>query len=134
MGKNSGPRGSSEKTAQQALCGGAAIARPLNVWQKEHSHCVWTGWFQSFYFYCFSNVLQFITVFSFFKNSSSAWKMFIFFIINFSLFPTQIPRNNRLMYVHSYQSVVWNTMVSRRIDAFGLKAVEGDLILKGSQY
>ncbi|XP_029698081.1 pseudouridylate synthase 7 homolog isoform X1 [Takifugu rubripes] len=43
-----------------------------------------------------------------------------------------IPRNNRLMYVHSYQSVVWNTMVSRRIDAFGLKAVEGDLILKGT--
>ncbi|MEQ2167842.1 multisubstrate pseudouridine synthase 7, partial [Goodea atripinnis] len=34
----------------------------------------------------------------------------------------QIPRNNRLMYVHSYQSVVWNTMVSRRIEAFGLKA------------
>ncbi|CAG08629.1 unnamed protein product, partial [Tetraodon nigroviridis] len=43
-----------------------------------------------------------------------------------------IPRNNRLMYVHSYQSLVWNTMVSRRIDAFGLKAVEGDLILKGT--
>lgn len=48
-------------------------------------------------------------------------------------FSPQIPRNNRLMYVHSYQSVVWNTMVSRRIEAFGLKAVEGDLILKGSQ-
>uniref|UniRef100_A0A1A7X294 Pseudouridylate synthase 7 homolog n=1 Tax=Iconisemion striatum TaxID=60296 RepID=A0A1A7X294_9TELE len=43
-----------------------------------------------------------------------------------------IPRNNRLMYVHSYQSVVWNTMVSRRIDAFGLKAVEGDLVLRGT--
>ncbi|XP_034074678.1 pseudouridylate synthase 7 homolog [Gymnodraco acuticeps] len=43
-----------------------------------------------------------------------------------------LPRNNRLMYVHSYQSVVWNTMVSRRIDAFGLKAVEGDLVLKGT--
>lgn len=55
-------------------------------------------------------------------------------IINFSLSPPQIPRNNRLMYIHSYQSVVWNTMVSRRIDAFGLRAVEGDLILKGSQY
>ena len=44
----------------------------------------------------------------------------------------QIPRNNRLMYIHSYQSVVWNTMVSRRIEAFGLKAVEGDIVLKGS--
>ncbi|XP_060948687.1 pseudouridylate synthase 7 homolog isoform X1 [Limanda limanda] len=43
-----------------------------------------------------------------------------------------IPRNNRLMYIHSYQSVVWNTMVSRRIEAFGLRAVEGDLILRGT--
>ncbi|XP_061825352.2 pseudouridylate synthase 7 homolog [Nerophis lumbriciformis] len=44
-----------------------------------------------------------------------------------------IPRNNRLMYIHSYQSVMWNTMVSRRIDAFGLKAVEGDLVLRGTK-
>ncbi|XP_061679196.1 pseudouridylate synthase 7 homolog isoform X2 [Syngnathoides biaculeatus] len=44
-----------------------------------------------------------------------------------------IPRNNRLMYIHSYQSVVWNTMVSRRIDAFGLTAVEGDLVLRGTK-
>lgn len=45
----------------------------------------------------------------------------------------QIPRNNRLMYIHSYQSFVWNTMVSRRIQAFGLKAVAGDLVLRGSK-
>lgn len=37
------------------------------------------------------------------------------------------------MYIHSYQSVVWNTMVSRRIEAFGLRAVEGDLVLRGSE-
>ncbi|KAK2917611.1 pseudouridylate synthase 7 homolog isoform X2 [Channa argus] len=43
-----------------------------------------------------------------------------------------IPRNNRLMYIHSYQSVVWNTMVSRRIEAFGLKPTGGDLVLKGT--
>lgn len=53
--------------------------------------------------------------------------MSVFFCVCF-----QIPRNNRLMYIHSYQSVVWNTMVSRRIEAFGLKAVEGDIVLKGS--
>ncbi|XP_051545325.1 pseudouridylate synthase 7 homolog isoform X2 [Myxocyprinus asiaticus] len=42
-----------------------------------------------------------------------------------------IPRNNRLMYIHSYQSFVWNSMVSRRLEVFGLRAVEGDLILRG---
>lgn len=45
VGKDSGPRGSSEKAAQQALCGGAAAARPVYVWQEEHRHCFWTGWF-----------------------------------------------------------------------------------------
>ncbi|XP_033018001.1 pseudouridylate synthase 7 homolog [Lacerta agilis] len=42
-----------------------------------------------------------------------------------------IPRNNRLMYIHSYQSYVWNNMVSRRIEEYGLVAVPGDLVLKG---
>ncbi|XP_041441200.1 pseudouridine synthase 7 L homeolog isoform X2 [Xenopus laevis] len=42
-----------------------------------------------------------------------------------------IPRNNRLMYIHSYQSYVWNNMVSKRIEEFGLKVVPGDLVLKG---
>uniref|UniRef100_A0A8C2FR27 Pseudouridylate synthase 7 homolog n=1 Tax=Cyprinus carpio TaxID=7962 RepID=A0A8C2FR27_CYPCA len=44
-----------------------------------------------------------------------------------------IPRNNRLMYIHSYQSYVWNCMVSKRMEAFGLRAVEGDLVLRGSE-
>uniref|UniRef100_A0A671PYI3 Pseudouridylate synthase 7 homolog n=1 Tax=Sinocyclocheilus anshuiensis TaxID=1608454 RepID=A0A671PYI3_9TELE len=43
-----------------------------------------------------------------------------------------IPRNNRLMYIHSYQSYIWNSMVSKRMEAFGLRAVEGDLVLRGS--
>lgn len=79
--------------------------------------------------------IVFQIVYFHFPNNFSAWKMVhqLFHHQLFSFSP-QIPRNNRLMYVHSYQSVVWNTMVSRRIDAFGLKAVEGDLILKGSQY
>ncbi|KAK2514563.1 hypothetical protein Q9233_014931 [Columba guinea] len=42
-----------------------------------------------------------------------------------------IPRNNRLMYIHSYQSYVWNNMVSKRIEEYGLRAVPGDLTLKG---
>lgn len=49
VGKDSGPRGSSEKTAKQALCGGPAIARPLHVRQKEHSHCIRTGEFLIFF-------------------------------------------------------------------------------------
>ncbi|XP_063997833.1 pseudouridylate synthase 7 homolog isoform X2 [Pogoniulus pusillus] len=43
-----------------------------------------------------------------------------------------IPRNNRLMYIHSYQSYVWNNMVSKRIEEYGLRAVPGDLVLKGA--
>ncbi|XP_036748276.2 pseudouridylate synthase 7 homolog isoform X2 [Manis pentadactyla] len=43
-----------------------------------------------------------------------------------------IPRNNRLMYIHSYQSYVWNNMVSKRIEEYGLKPVAGDLVLKGA--
>ncbi|XP_005377303.1 PREDICTED: pseudouridylate synthase 7 homolog isoform X2 [Chinchilla lanigera] len=43
-----------------------------------------------------------------------------------------IPRNNRLMYIHSYQSYVWNNMVSKRIEDYGLKPVAGDLVLKGA--
>lgn len=43
-----------------------------------------------------------------------------------------IPRNNRLMYIHSYQSYVWNNMVSQRIEEYGLKIVPGDLVLKGA--
>uniref|UniRef100_UPI00398ED770 pseudouridylate synthase 7 homolog isoform X2 n=1 Tax=Pristiophorus japonicus TaxID=55135 RepID=UPI00398ED770 len=42
-----------------------------------------------------------------------------------------IPRNNRLMYIHSYQSYVWNKLVSKRIEEYGLKVVSGDLVLKG---
>ncbi|GAB1604999.1 pseudouridylate synthase 7 homolog [Argonauta hians] len=39
-----------------------------------------------------------------------------------------IPRNTRLMYVHSYQSYVWNSMVSKRIKQFGLVPIIGDLV------
>ncbi|CCF48872.1 hypothetical protein NDA10_003451 [Ustilago hordei] len=40
-----------------------------------------------------------------------------------------IPRTLRLMYVHAYQSYVWNRLVSERIERFGSgEAVEGDVV------
>ena len=41
----------------------------------------------------------------------------------------QIPRNLRLIYVHAYQSYVWNLVVSRRFELFGLEVQEGDLVI-----
>ncbi|KAL8602843.1 hypothetical protein ACOMHN_056337 [Nucella lapillus] len=40
-----------------------------------------------------------------------------------------LTRNARLLYPHSYQSMVWNTVASRRLQTFGLKPVVGDLVL-----
>lgn len=39
-----------------------------------------------------------------------------------------IPRNIRLMYIHAYQSFVWNHVVSRRMKQFGTNVVVGDLV------
>ena len=40
-----------------------------------------------------------------------------------------IPRNLRLMYVHAYQSLVWNVAASHRWKRFGSNVIEGDLVL-----
>lgn len=41
----------------------------------------------------------------------------------------KIPRNLRTMYVHAYQSYVWNAVASKRIELFGLEVTEGDLVI-----
>ena len=40
-----------------------------------------------------------------------------------------ISRNLRLMYVHAYQSLVWNAAASERWKTYGDRVIEGDLIL-----
>lgn len=44
-----------------------------------------------------------------------------------------IQRNLRLMYVHAYQSFVWNTVAGKRWEVFGDRVVEGDLVVVGEK-
>lgn len=41
---------------------------------------------------------------------------------------SQIPRNLRLIYVHAYQSYVWNLIVSERIKMNPTSPIVGDLV------
>ncbi|KAK6525005.1 hypothetical protein TWF281_011895 [Arthrobotrys megalospora] len=41
----------------------------------------------------------------------------------------KIPRNLRLMFVHAYQSYVWNTIVSERLRRYGTTIRAGDLVV-----
>ena len=40
-----------------------------------------------------------------------------------------LPRNTRSMYVHSYQSLLWNKLTTLRLKKYGFKVIPGDLIL-----
>ncbi|KAJ8064394.1 hypothetical protein OCU04_006736 [Sclerotinia nivalis] len=44
-----------------------------------------------------------------------------------------ISRHLRTMYVHSYQSFIWNIVASRRWERYGDKVIEGDLVLVESK-
>jgi tRNA pseudouridine13 synthase len=44
-----------------------------------------------------------------------------------------LPTNMKTLYVHSYQSFIWNSIVSLRLEQHGLQVVEGDLVLLSEQ-
>ena len=46
---------------------------------------------------------------------------------------SEIQKGLRLMYVHAYQSFVWNTVAGKRWELYGDKLVEGDLVIIGEE-
>ncbi|KAI8892309.1 pseudouridine synthase [Globomyces pollinis-pini] len=48
--------------------------------------------------------------------------------LNYMQAISAIPKNMRSMYLHSYQSRIWNEMVNIRIERYGKKVVVGDIV------
>lgn len=42
-----------------------------------------------------------------------------------------LPRDLRSLYIHAYQSIVFNKILTKRVQKFGLNVIEGDLNLEG---
>ncbi|SGZ40695.1 related to Multisubstrate pseudouridine synthase 7 [Hanseniaspora guilliermondii] len=45
----------------------------------------------------------------------------------------KIPRNLRLIYIHAYQSYIWNLATSYRVAQHGLNVVPGDLVIESNK-
>ena len=45
---------------------------------------------------------------------------------------TRLPRHQRLLYVHAYQSYLWNSTVSFRLQEYGFHPAVGDLVYRDS--
>ena len=48
---------------------------------------------------------------------------------NFEAGLSHLQRNTKLLYLHAYQSMIWNKAVSQRIKKFGFQVLVGDMVL-----
>ena len=63
------------------------------------------------------------------KISSVLWVLYVLFLLlSYYEANEQIPRNLRTMYVHAYQSYIWNLVTSERIKLSSTEPLVGDLV------
>jgi len=89
----------------------------IDLWKaKRDSELV----FKKFPHFRITNEGLIIKALSKFQNEASP---------DYSAALSSLPRNTRSMYVHSYQSLLWNKLVTFRLRKHGYKVVKGDLVL-----